>query len=59
MTDAESFKMDQGATTWAKVDQAVGTNTIPHHAAVETAEDGAKNGRHFYTSVNAVTVVGA
>lgn len=25
------------------------TNTIPHHAGVESRKDGAAHGRHFYT----------
>jgi hypothetical protein len=36
------------STDYARTSPIVGTNTIPHHAAVESAEDGEKNGRHTY-----------
>ncbi len=39
------------ATDYAKTRPVVSTNTIPHHAGVESAEDGEKAGRHSFPLV--------
>lgn len=38
-------------TQYPTVMRVVGTNTIPHHGAVETAADGEAAGRHSYPLV--------
>jgi hypothetical protein len=39
------------ATDYVKTWPVVSSNTIPHHAAVESAEDGEKAGRHSFPLV--------
>lgn len=45
MADDRNFQTDQSGPTYASVEPFAGMTTIPHHLAVETAEEGARNGR--------------
>lgn len=45
-----NFKSDSQETQYAQVEVTAGTNDIPHHFAVETEEEGTRNGRKYYVS---------
>ena len=40
-------------TTYARTEPILDTNTIPHHAGVESAEDGERKGRHSFKATSA------
>ena len=41
-------------TDYPRIMPSLDTNTIPHHAAVETAEDGERSGRHSFAQRSSV-----
>lgn len=46
-TGSSNFSSGSRETAYAAVEPFRGTTNIPHHAEVESAEEGARNGRLF------------